>query len=525
MKKREEIPEKYKWDLKVFYKSESDFEKDIKKIKSLSKKLIKMKGKVTESPDTVIEAIGLMDQVERIGENLSTYSSMYLDLDTSNGKAQERKGKIDTLTASIQTEISFITPEIMKCPEEVKEELLKNKKYSFYKNALKRIFDLSKHVLSEKEEKIIAAYSEISELPYKTFSMLNNADIKFQSAKDSNGKDHEVTTGNFSLLMENTDRTLRKNAYESIYGSYKNHINTLSSTLESIIKSNVIESKLRNYKTSLEAALGPNKIPTKVYENLIKSIENKMNYHKQYIALKKKLLEIEDFSFYDVYMPLIKDIDYSKKYEEAINIVLNALSVLGDSYTSIAKNGLNSRWVDVYETPGKRSGAYSWGSYDTPPLMLLNYNGSIDSVFTLAHELGHSMHSYFSKTTQKHLYAQYPIFLAEIASTVNEVLLSSYLIDNSDSEQLKLYVLNHFLEGFKSTVYRQTLFAEFEREVYKIIENGEGLSANKLNSLYGKILEKYFGDTIIIDNNIRSEWARIPHFYYNYYVRLIGTIF
>ncbi len=518
MKKREEIAEKYKWDLKVFYKNDKEFEKDIKKLDTLSKKLIKLKGKISTSPENIIESINLLDEMERIGENLATYTAMSLDLDTTVGESQERKSKIDSLVASIQTKISFVMPEIMKAPKEIRDALLKDKKYSFYKHALKRIFDQAKHILTQEEEKILAAYSEVSQTPYKVFSMLNNADLKFEKAKDSKGKDHEVTTGNFVLHMENEDRVLRKNAYTSIYNGYIDHINTLASTLEGILKANVTESKLRKYKSSLEASLSPNKIPVQVYENLLKAISDKMDYHKEYMNTKKRILKLNDFSFYDVYMPLIREVDYKKEYDEAKEIVLKALSVLGDKYVKIATNGLNNRWVDVYETKGKRSGAYSWGTYDTPPLMLLNYQGTLDSVFTLAHELGHSMHSYFSKTTQEHLYAQYPIFLAEIASTVNEVLLSLHLLDNTDDESLKLYILNHFLEGFKSTVYRQTMFAEFEKTVYEAVENGEGLSSQKLNNTYKNILEKYFGDTIVIDDKIQSEWSRIPHFYYNYYV-------
>ncbi len=525
MRKREEIPEKYKWDLAVFYKDEKDFEKDIKKLESLKRKIIKLKGKITENADNFITALQTLDDIERVGENLATYVAMSLDLDTRIGKNQEIKSKIDSLIANIQSEISFVTPEMMKCPKSVRETLLKDKKYLFYKHAIKRIFDQAKHILSEQEERIIASYSEISEAPYKTFSMLNNADLQFDKAKDSNGKEHDVSNGNFSLYMISEDRTLRENVYNSLYKEYRKHINTLSSTLETTIKANITESHLRKYKSALEASLSPNKIPTSVYDNLLESIENKMEYHKEYMRMKKDLLGFDNFHFYDVYLPLVKDVKYKKEYDEAKEIVLEALSVIGKDYVKIARGGLNNRWVDVYETPGKRSGAYSWGTYDTPPLMLLNYQGTLDSVFTLAHELGHSMHSYYSKTIQKHLYSQYPIFLAEIASTVNEVLLSLYLLENIKDKNLKLYVLNHFLEGFKSTVYRQAMFAEFEKNVYETVEKGNGLSAEKLTSLYENILEKYFGNTIIIDDKIKHEWSRIPHFYYNFYVYQYATGF
>ena len=367
--------------------------------------------------------------------------------------------------------------------------------------------------------------SEVSEAPQNTFSMLNNADIKFPSIEDENGNKVEITHGNFIPLMESKDRRVRKDAYDNLYNTYGKYKNTFAATLNGCVKKNIFFAKARNYNSSIEAALDENNIPVSVYDNLIKAVNNNLESMHKYMNIRKRVLGVDELHMYDIYTPIIKDTDIKVPYEKAQDIIIEGLHPLGENYLDVLKEGFNNRWIDVYENRGKRSGAYSFGTYDSKPFVLLNYHETLDNVFTIAHEMGHSIHSYFTKSTQPYIYGGYSIFLAEIASTTNEALLMDHMLKNSKDNNERLYLLNHYLDQFKGTIYRQTMFAEFERDIHEYVENGGALTAEYLSDSYKKLNEKYYGPNMVIDDKIAMEWARIPHFYYNYYVFQYATGF
>ncbi len=525
-KERKDIETKYLWNLESLYVSDEAWEEDFKKGKELSKKIKEYQGRIEESSETLLEVLVLQDELSRITDNIYTYAKMKQDEDTRNSTYQALTDKATGLMVEAGESTSFIVPELLMIDEKtIKNYLDETKQLKIYTHYLDNILRKKEHTLTPREEAILAQTGDISTASENTFGMLNNADIKFPTIKDENGNEVEITHGSYIPLMESKDRRVRHDAFKGLYDTYFNYKNTFASTLSGNVKKNIFYSKLRKYNSALEASLNQNNIPTEVYHNLIKTVGDNLNSLHKYVALRKKALGLDELHMYDLYTPIVKDIDMKLPYEEGEQIVLKGLTKLGDEYVNIVNEGLNSRWVDVYENRGKRSGAYSWGTYDSNPFILLNYQDTLDNVFTLAHELGHSLHSYYSKKNQPYVYGGYSIFLAEVASTTNEALLMDYLLKNVKSKEEELYLLNHYLEQFRGTVYRQTMFAEFELTIHEHVEKGESLTADWLCEAYKALNIKYYGPDIIADDHIAIEWARIPHFYYNFYVFQYATGF
>ena len=525
-RERNEIDSKYQWNLDSLYVCDDKWEEDFNEIDKLSDELAKYKGKVTENSKTLLNVINLKLNISRKIGNLFTYSKMRLDEDTRKDKYQGLNDRAKGLMVKVEGKLSFIVPEILLLDEKVlKEYINKEDELKVYKHYLEGITRKREHVLSPQEEAIIAQVGDVADAPQSTFSMLNNADIKFPTIKDEDGEDVEITHGKFVPLMESKDRRVRKEAFKGLYSTYENFKNTFASTLSSDVKKNIFYSRVRNYNSSLEASLDTNNVSPKVYENLINAVHENLPAMHKYVKLRKEVLELEELHMYDLYTPIVKDVEMKKSYEEGQDLMLKGLKPLGEDYLDTVKEGLNSRWIDVYENKGKRSGAYSWGTYDSNPFILLNYQDTLDNVFTLAHEMGHSMHSYYSRKNQPYVYGGYSIFVAEVASTANEALLMDYMLKNTVDKNEKLYLLNHYLEQFRGTVYRQTMFAEFEKLIHEEVENGGALTADKLCKIYKDLNIKYYGPDIVVDEEIALEWARIPHFYYNFYVFQYATGF
>lgn len=523
---REDISGKYKWDLESMYKDDKAWEKDFKKVKLLAEEISKYKGRTVENSSMLLKVLKLRDDLYRIISNVVVYANMRSDEDSRKATYQALTDRATNLAVLANEKSSFIVPEILSLGEKDLEKYLEEEeKLKIYGHYLENVLRMKSHVLPENEEALLAQIGEMASTPETVFSMLSDADMKFPSIKDEEGNSVEITHGNFIPLMENKDRRVRKEAFEKLYSTYENFKNTFSSTLNGAVKKNIFYSKVRNYDSSLDSALDGNNIPTSVYDNLINSVNENFEAMHKYMRIRKRALKLDELHMYDLYTPIVKDADIKVSYDEAQSIIKKGLKPLGENYIKILDEGFNSRWIDVYENRGKRSGAYSSGTYDSKPFVLLNYHETLDNVFTIAHEMGHSIHSYYSKSNQPFVYGSYSIFLAEVASTTNEALLLDYMIKNVEDDNEKLYLLNHYLEQFRSTVYRQTMFAEFEKDIHEYVEKGGALTSDYLSDIYKKLNEKYYGPDIVVDDKIAIEWARIPHFYYNFYVFQYATGF
>lgn len=522
---RNEIDEKLKWDTSLIYANDDDFYKDIEELKSQAKDLGKYKGKITENSDTLLSFLKDYESFMRKFYKAGVYASLRSDEDTRVTKYQEMTQTISIVGSELSQELAFITPEILGEDYEKIEELLGEKEeLKAYEHYFEDMFRSKDHVLSENEEKILASYSKLSENPVTTYMIFSNADMKFPNV-EKDGKEIELSDANFTTLEEDKDRDFRRRVYETYYGVYKQFENTSASLLDGEVTSHNVVAKLRGYDSARQMSLFANNIDEEIYDNLLEVVHDNMDIHRDYTALRKEFLGVDDLGFHDIYVPLVKDYDRKIEFDEAREIVLEAIKPLGEEYVSVARDGFNQRWFDVCPNEGKRSGAYSSGSYDTQPYILLNHNDTINDVFTIAHELGHSMHSYYTRKTQPFVYGSYSIFLAEIASTTNELLLLDYMLKHSQSEEETAYLLNYFVNQFKSTVFRQTLFAEFEHEVNKLVASGEPIPAARLDQIYGDLNRDYFGPDINVDEYISTEWSRIPHFYMFYYVFQYATGF
>ncbi len=521
---REEIPIEKTWKLDVIYSSDKVWEEELESLKTDIPTLSKYRGKLSESGKMMYEFFHLRDQTfERVGK-LYVYAHLKSDQDTSNSFYQAFNAQAMSILIMANSTISFVVPEILAIEEEKIARFFNDyEKLQLYKKELDDINRMRPHTLSEKEEFILAECQDSLSTGSRTYSMLNNADLTFPAIKDEAGELVDVTHGRYIKFLQSKDRSVRKAAFEAVYNTYGNFKNTFASTLGGEIKAHNFKAKVRNYQSARQSALNQNNIPETVFDNLIAAVNEKLPLMHRYIELRKKVLGIDELHMYDLYTPLVKDVDMNITFEEAKEIVLKGLEPLGDEYQQILKEGFNNRWIDVEENKGKRSGAYSSGTYGTNPYILLNWNNSIDNTFTLAHELGHSLHSYYTRKNQPYCYGDYSIFVAEVASTCNEALLNDYLLKTINNKQEKLYILNHFLEGFRGTVFRQTMFAEFEHDIHLRAQNGEALTAEKLSEIYLNLNKKYYGKGIISDPEIALEWARIPHFYYNYYVYQYST--
>ena len=523
---RKDNPREMQWDLEAMYIDQRDWNKDYEKAILLANKFASYQGNVVHCSQNLYNALKDHDELYRLVENLYSYSHMKLDEDTRLASSQEISDKGVSLYVEVENKTSFLVPEILSIDLKTLEDYFEEQEaLKIYKQYLKDIFRIKNHVLSAREESIIAQFGEVGASPQKIFSMLNNADLKFPTIKDENGLDIEITSSNYVPLMESTNREVRKTVFNEVYKTYDTYKNTFAAILNGDLKNNILNSKLRNFSNSREASLSSNNIPTSVYDNLLSAIHNNLDTMYRYMDIRKRVLNLEELHMYDLYVPIVQDVDFNITYEEGVSIIKKALKPLKNEYLNAMEEGFDSRWIDVLENRGKRSGAYSSGSYDSKPYILLNYKDTLDSVFTVAHEMGHSMHSYFTRKNQPYIYGDYSIFVAEVASTANEALLLDYMLKNAKNKNERLYLLNHYLESFRTTVFRQAMFAGFEKSIHEYLEQGGALTADYLCKTYKELNQLYYGSNMIVDDEISIEWARIPHFYYNYYVFQYATGF
>ncbi|WP_099157136.1 oligoendopeptidase F [Virgibacillus ndiopensis] len=522
--KRSELPEERTWKLEDIFATDEAWEEEFKSLKADIPKVEEYQGKIAESADNLYDLFKLQDDIsERLGK-LFTYAHMRYDQDTTNSKYQEMNSKAENVLTIASSSMSYIVPEILEIGEaKLKGFLEEKEELKLYSKTLDEITRQRAHILSEREEALLAEASEPLSNASTTFGMLNNADLTFPSITNEKGEEVDLTHGRYVGFLESKDRRVREEAFKAMYDTYGKFKNTFSSTLTGTVKADNFHAKVRDYDSARQAALDNNNIDEQVYDNLVEAVNEKLPLLHRYTELRKKVLEVDELHMYDVYTPLVKNVDMDIPYEKAKAYVMDGLAPLGEDYLNVLKEGFENRWIDVEENKGKRSGAYSSGAYGTNPYILLNWQDNVNDLFTLAHELGHSLHSYYTRKSQPFRYGNYSIFVAEVASTCNEALLNDYMLKHLDDEKQKLYLLNHFLEGFRGTVFRQTMFAEFEHDIHVRMQNGEALTAEKLTEIYYDLNKKYFGDAVVSDEEIGLEWARIPHFYYNYYVYQYAT--
>lgn len=520
---REELEEKDTWRLEDIYPTDEAWEADFEKFSALPDRIAAYKGRLGESAETLLEFLRLGDEISVISDSLGNYAQRKSDENTANTKYQAMTARLMNVYVAMNAAGSFETPELIAIEEETLERFYADcPDLTLYRRALHSVRRKKAHVLSDAEERLLALAGDMGAAPENIFSMFSDADLKFPDAYDKDGKAHQVTHGSYIPLVQSPDRVLRKSAFESMYHTYGSYKNTCAATLAAQVKALSFYSKARKYGSALESALDSSEIPTSVYHNLIKAVHENMHYLHDYAALRKELMGLDELHMYDLYTPIVPDADTEITFEQAKETVYKALSVMGEEYLSVLKEGFENRWIDVYENVGKTSGAYSAGAR-VHPYVLLNHKDTLNCMFTLAHEMGHAIHSYYSNKFQPVVYSNYTIFVAEVASTCNEALLMQYLLKNTEDKRARANLINYFLEQFRTTLYRQTMFAEFELKINEMYAAGEALTAESLNALYRSLNEQYFGKGVVIDSEIDLEWARIPHFYYDFYVYQYAT--
>ena len=520
---RSEIAEQDKWAIHDIYATDELWEADLQKAKDLIPTVSAFAGKLGGSAQNLLDYMKLTEEIAVLADALGNYAMRRSDEDARVSKYQAMVGSLMSTYVALEAASSFSTPEIMAISDETMEkfyaELPELERYRRYLNNIRR---RRAHVLTPAEEKLLAAAGEMANAPDTIYGMFNDADVTFPDAIDSEGNHHPLSQGTYISYMESSDRALRKSAFENLYRTYGSYKNTISAILSAQVKQLQFFADARKYSSAMEASLDATNVPTTVYTNLIEAVHKNMDKMYRYVALRKKLLGVDELHMYDIYTPLVEDVAKKASIDEAKQTVYDALAPLGEEYRKVLKQGFDSRWIDVYENAGKRSGAYSAGAR-VHPFVLLNYTGTLDSQFTLAHEMGHAMHSYLSNHTQTPLDADYVIFVAEVASTCNEALLMEYLLGKTTDKKERAYLINHFLEQFRTTLYRQTMFAEFELNIGKMAQEGTSLTPDVLNAEYRRLNRLYFGEEVVLDDEIDMEWMRIPHFYYNYYVFQYAT--
>lgn len=523
-KLREEISNEYKWDLEAIYKNKEEFEDELKKIEQEMDKIDKYKDILMESSSNLLECLELDTNISRRLSKAHTYANCYFDSDTGNASYQEMLGKVNNLYQKYSEKISFIEPSILKCDyNTIQKYMEESPKLKSYERNLKEIYRFKKYILSDNEEKIISNLEKALDSSSTTYESLTDTDMTYGNIIDENGESVELTDSNYNKYIKSNDRRVRKEAFDELYRVYSNFKNTICSTIKGNIEANTSIAKIRGYNSAIEASLFSDNIDVSVYNNLIDTVSNNLSSLFKYYDLKKKILGLDEMHLYDTYVSIINEKPREYTFDEAKELVKKALSVLGDKYINDLNNAFTEKWIDIYNNKGKRGGAYSGGSYDTYPYVLLNFEGTLNDVSTLAHELGHSMHSYYSRLNNSYQDSNYKIFVAEVASTVNELLLSKYLLKNTSDKREKLIILNNLLDLFKATIFRQTMFAEFEKNIYEKHEKGEILTAELLCNDYYELNKKYFGNSVYVDDEIKYEWERIPHFYYYFYVYKYAT--
>ncbi|NMA93581.1 MAG: oligoendopeptidase F [Clostridiales bacterium] len=523
-RERTDIPEIYKWDLEAMYSDAESCEKDLKECVAMAEKFTEYRGSLDTGPKTLLSAFKDMCTLSRKLEKAFTYAMHKKDEDNRVSQFQALAGACMAAGAKVSEQLSFFEPELSEIPEEKLREWIESEEgLKVYAHSIDELIRKKPHILSKEEEKILASLSEISWVMHESYSMLCDADFSFGSIEGADGEEIELTHGNYVGLLSGKNRDVRKRAYERMYEMYKKYMNTISTLYSYSVRQDVASARIRKYPSALEASVFDDNVPREVYDNLIDVVNENLHLLHRYVALRKRMLALEDLAMYDIYVPILDLPEKHIEYEEAKEIIDKALIPLGEEYRSNVRMAFESRWTDVYETPGKTSGAYSGGCYDSAPYMLLNYDNKLDDVFTVIHEMGHSMQSWYSNKNQEYINARYPIFTAEVASTVNESLLYRYLIANAESELEEAYLINQYLDGFKGTMFRQTQFAEFEREVHARVEAGDMPTGESLSKLYGELNAKYYGPDMNYDELIAAEWARIPHFYRAFYVYKYAT--
>lgn len=516
---RKDLSAQYKWKLEAIYSTDDAWEKDFQKVKGLLPQLGKYQGKLGNSADALLACLKAREEISQITSKLYVYAHMRSHEDTSNTKYQALTDRITALSVQAGTAGAYIVPEILSLPEATLQDYLAQEKgLQVYKFYLEEVMRQKKHILSAREEAIIAQMGEVSNAPENVYSLLTNADMKFPYIKDEKGLEQELSEERYAIFIRSQDRNVREKAFHALFSTYDGMKNTIGATFNGSIKKDTFYAQIRNYPSALEAALDGDNIPSKVYDNVVNTINKNLDPLHRYVKLRKKMLGVSQLHMYDLYVPLVSDVQKQIPYEEGKKMVLQGLTPLGEDYRKVLQKGMTDGWIDVYENRGKRKGAYSWGTYGTSPYVLLNYNNTFNDVFTLAHELGHSLHSYYSHENQPYIYSGYTIFLAEVASTTNEALLMDYLLKNTTDKKEKLYLLNHYLEQIRTTVYRQAMFAEFEKVVHNKAEKGEALTPDLLSQIWHDLNVKYYGPDMVVDKEIDIEWARIPHFYSAFYV-------
>ncbi|WP_313129227.1 oligoendopeptidase F [Anaerocolumna sp.] len=522
--KREEVPEQFKWAISDLFQTDEEWKEEYQLTKKLISKVSDYQGRLSESADTLLEFYKLEDEIAGHFERVYVYANQKYHEDTSNSTYQDFSNQASILEVMLNSAFSFAVPEILAISEDtIYQYLASNKELQLYEFTIKEILRHKPHVLSAEMEGLLADTGAMAEAPSIIFNMFHNADMKFPEIEDENGEKVAITHGRYVTFMESANRRVRKDAFNGIQSSYMKFKNTLAATYSANVKNEAFLAKARKYQSSLAMALDNSNIPSEVYTNLINAVHENLPLMHRYVSLRKKSLGLEELHMYDLYTPIVKDVDMEINFEDAKDMVYKGLEPLGDRYRTILKEGYNNGWIDIYENEGKRSGAYSWGAYGTHPYVLLNYQGSLKNVFTLAHEMGHAIHSYHSDEALPIRYAGYKIFVAEVASTCNEALLMEYLLSNTKNKKERAYLINYFLEQFKSTLFRQTMFAEFEMITHQMYLDGESLTAENLCKIYHDLNVKYFGEDIVIDPEIDIEWARIPHFYKPFYVYQYAT--
>lgn len=522
LKDRSEIDSQYKWDLTRLYKDDAAWEQELAGLNRQVQTVAAFAGRLKEAK-TIREYLDASVTLSRTLSNLYCYASMRRSEDTRAEAAQSMYARISAAYAGAVAALSFAEPEILALQEETLQEIQKDDCLQEYRFVLENLVRQKPHTLSAPEEKLLASLSEVLGAPADIADSLQDADLTFDSVKDSAGEAHEVTGSNYILLQTSSDRTLRENSFRSFYKTYRNHINTFAATYAGAVKAATAEAAARHYESSRAMSMAGENIPAEVYDNLVASVRAHLPLMYRYAKLRKRLLGIQELHYYDVYAPLTGESTARYTYDQAKQMVLDAVAPLGEEYCAEVRRGFAQRWVDVYPNKGKSGGAYSTGTYDSEPYIMTNFTGTLDSVSTLAHEMGHSMHSLLSRRTQPAQYADYTLFVAEVASTVNENLMIEQLLKTEQRPDTRLFLLNQYLENFKGTVFRQTMFAEFEREAHAMRERGEALSPAALNQLYGNLVRDYFGPELVMDEEVQLEWARIPHFYRPFYVYKYAT--
>ena len=526
---REEADARYKWALEDLYKDDEDWKRDYELLKSRIPELTKFRGRLGESAEVLLSMQKLSDELNQLLEKIYVYANQRLHENTDNSTYQNMASQAQGLLVELSESLSFVEPELMELPDGIIETFLdENEEFSVYRQYFENIIRQKKHVLPTEQEQLLAAMGEVAESPKDIFSMFNNADIRFPEITGEDGHPVQVTHGRYMSLMQSRNRQVRKDAFEAMYGVYGDWRNTLAAMYRANVKQEAFLAKAHKYTSDLEAALDGSHIPVKVYEQLIEAVHESMPLMYRYMKLRKKLLGVEELHMYDLYVPVIEQDHSEIPFEQAKKTVLEGLAPMGEEYLHLLREGFDHGWIDVYENQGKRTGAYSWGAYGTHPYVLLNYQGTLHDVFTLAHEMGHALHSWYSDEHQPYIYAGYRIFVAEVASTCNEALLIHYLMEQSKKagdQKKTMYLMNYFLEQFRTTLFRQTMFAEFEKITHGLQEQGETLTADRLCEIYYDLNKLYFGEEICVDQEIAMEWARIPHFYTPFYVYQYATGF